>query len=206
MRKPFNELVWMSQLAIITAVALTATAMAQEPATPGVWAGDPGWKAARERLADTLASESVEQVEIEATTFDEAMNLIYRVTDTYLAGAESRFSDPATAAEYGVRIVEGLDKHTVTPTVKTLVGGEHLVVASEDDAQALGQLLFETATIIRRIDEGGTVHLSVRDTAARIFNGFLYDSEIGIPLVHQYLAQAQELAGKPLGDLVRYGK
>lgn len=207
MRQAFKGLCPLSRgVIVIVAILLAVPGLAQQAKGSEARTTDPAWKAARERLADTLASESVEQVEIKATTFDEAMSLIYRVTDTYLDGAGARFSDPATAAEYGVRVVEGLDKHKVTPTVKSLVGGEHLVVVTQDDARALGQLLLETATIIRRIDQGGTVRLSIRDTAARIFGSFLYDSEVGIPLVQQYLEQARELAGKPLDDLVRYAK
>lgn len=206
MRRAFNHLTRAACVVALSGLVLTTWATAQEPAPTGSLPAGPGWQKARERLADTLASESVEQVEIEATTFDGAMALIYRVTDTYLGGAAARFSDPATAAEYGVRVIEGLEKHKVTPTVKTLVGGEHLLISSGDDARALGELLLTTATIIRRIDEDGKVRLSVRDTAARIFNGFLYDSEVGIPMVQQYLEQARELGRQPLGELTRYAK
>ena len=194
---------FVAALVVLLAVASPPPGLA---AGTGEVAPDASWAAARERLADALTSESIEQVDIVATTFDEAMTLIYRAVDTYLDGARASFPDAATAAEYGVRIIEGLDRHTVKPTVKTLVGGQHVVVITMDDARALGELLLATARVIRRIDENGTMPLSVRDTATRIFDSFLFDSENGVPMVVQYLEQVRALAAKPRGDLARYSR
>ena len=182
-------------------VALLAAglAMAAPGPAPGEAAG------ARERLADLLASERMERVEFSAASYDRAMALIYTAVDTYLAEAVPRLGGVETAEAYGVEVFEALDAHRIRYADEDgydLTGERRIVVSTESEAEALGELAAEVASMLHDAHAGRGV--AVQAAARRIFEGMLPVEGNGQPLVEQYLVRLRTLSGPDRRELLRW--
>ncbi|HHQ49101.1 MAG TPA: hypothetical protein ENK19_09515 [Acidobacteria bacterium] len=166
---------------------------------------DAAYRRAREQMADLLASEKFDKVEIATASFDKAMALIYTAVDGYLARAIPALGGVETARKFGVAILEGLNDHTIHYADEggyDLVGNRRLLISNQEDAEDLGELLAEVATLIRSAHGG--VGVDVRRAARKIFEGMLPVAGTGQPLVRQYLTRLRTMSKAERRALLEY--
>jgi len=190
---------------LVAAVAVSWPAAAgtgtPAPAVPR----DAAYRQAREQLADLLASEDFGKVEVAAASFDRAMALIYTAVEGYLDRAVPALGGVDTAREYGVEVLRGLDDHRIHYADEDgydLAGERRLLIANEEDAAALGELLARVAGLIHDAHAGRGV--DIRSAARRIFEGMLPVQGTGQSLVSQYLVRLRTLTAADRRELMRY--
>jgi len=197
-----NGVMGMVVVAVVLAAGVAwAQATGPETAVPR----DDAYRQAREQLADLLASEDFDKVEVAASSFDRAMELIYRAVETYLDRAVPALGSIETAREYGVEVLGGLQDHTIhyaDDDGYDLAGERRLLISSESDAADLGELLARTAIMIHAAHPGHGVE--IRTAARRIFDGMLPVQGTGQPLVSQYLVRLRTLTRSGQRELMRY--
>ena len=165
---------------------------------------DAAYRAAKEHLADLLASEEVTKVEVASSSFDEAMQLIYATVDTYLSRAVGSLG-AETAEEYGVEIIRGLEDHDVRYADQDgleLVGEQRVLISNEKQARELGELLARVADLIREGHGGRGVN--IRSAARKIFEGMLPTRGTGESLATQYLVRLRLMTDAERQALVKY--
>lgn len=165
---------------------------------------DAAYRAAREHLADLLASEEVTKVEVASSSFDEAMQLIYTTVDTYLGRAVGSLG-VKDAEEYGVEIIRGLEDHDVHYADQDgleLVGEQRVLISNEDQARQLGELLARVADLIHEGHGGRGVN--IRSAARKIFEGMLPTRGTGESLATQYLVRLRLMTDAEKRALVKY--
>jgi len=98
-------------LTMMVAIAVAATGVleAESQAVPH----DDAYRQAKEQMADLLASEEFDKVEVSAASFDRAMDFIYMAVETYLDQAVPGLGDVETAREFGVDVLQGLNDHKI---------------------------------------------------------------------------------------------
>ncbi len=177
------------------------TAPSPDPAV----AHDAAYRQAREQLADLLASEEFDKVEVAAASFDRAMDLIYTAVDAYLERAVPELGGIGAAREYGVEVLRGLDDHRIHYADEDgydLAGERRLLISNEQEAAELGELLARVAGLIHDAHAGRGVE--IRTAARRIFEGMLPVQGTGQPLVSQYLVRLRTLTRSDRRELMRY--
>ena len=169
-------------------------------ATTGVMAADSqevphdaAYEKAKEQMADMLASEDFEKVDISAASFDRAMDLIYIAVEKYLDYAVPVLGDAETAREFGVDVLQGLNEHKIHYAGDdgyNLVGDRRLLIAGEQDALDLGEVVARVAILI----EGarGMPGINVRPAARKIFQGMVPAEGTGQSMISQYPRQAPD--------------
>jgi len=98
---------------------------------------DAAYLGAREQMADLLASEEFDKVDVSAASFDRAMDFIYLAVETYLDQAISGFGDVQTAREFGVDVLQGLNDHNIRyagDSGYALAGKRRVLISGEEDA------------------------------------------------------------------------
>ncbi len=166
---------------------------------------DGAYMKAREQIADLLASESLENVDFRAVTFDEAMNLIYTTTDSYLEGAIEPLGGIELAREYGAEVVAGLEDHKVrykNDDGIDLVGDRVFAVKTVDEARQLGELLRRVAEIVHQARPGHGV--SIRRAAEKVFETLLPSAGTGQSLVTQYVVRLRTMTAADRKQLIEY--
>lgn len=166
---------------------------------------DAAYTKTREQLADVMASEKFDKVEFAASSYDRAMDLIYRAVETYLDRAIPALGGVETAREYGVEVLGGLEDHTIhysNDDGYDLVGDRRLLISSETDATALGEVLARVAILIHDGHPGHGVE--IRTAARKIFDGMLPVEGNGQPLVSQYLVRLRTLTKHDRAEMMRY--
>jgi hypothetical protein len=112
---------------------------------------DAAYLGAREQMADLLASEEFEKVDVSAASFDRAMDFIYMAVETYLDQAVPGLGDVESAREFGVDVLVGLNDHKIRfagDDGVSLSGKRRLLISGEQDAKDLGELLARVAMLI----------------------------------------------------------
>ncbi len=166
---------------------------------------DAAYTKTREQLADVMASEKFDKVEFAASSYDRAMDLIYRAVETYLDRAIPALGGVETAREYGLEVLGGLEDHTIhysNDDGYDLVGDRCLLISSETDATALGEVLARVAVLIHDGHPGHGVE--IRTAARKIFEGMLPVQGNGQPLVSQYLVRLRTLTKHDRAEMMRY--
>jgi len=166
---------------------------------------DDAYNQAREQLADLLASEDIEKIDISAATYDRAMNLIYMAVETYLDRSIPELGDARTALDLGKNVLKGLNEHKVHykgDNGYDLVGDRNILIAQEDDARDLGELLARVAGMIH--EAHGLPGLQAERAARRIFEGMLPVEGTGQSLVEQYLVSIRMLSKADRKMLLKY--
>jgi len=156
---------------------------------------DAAYTRAREQMADVLASEKFEKVEVAAASFDRAMVLIYTAVERYLDEAIPALGNVDTARTYGVAVLRGLNDARIRWAGEdgyNLAGKRRLLVSNEDDATTLGDVLARVAILIHdgRPDPGA----DLRRAARKIFESLLPVEGTGQPIVDQYLVQLRMMS------------
>jgi len=188
----------------IVVVVMAALAGVAQAAAVGV-PHDAAYLRAREQMADMLASEDFEKVEIAAASFDDAMGLIYTAVDGYLEQAIPALGDVDTARKYGVAILQGLNDHKIHYADENgydIVGKRFVLVSTGEDAKNLGELLARVAILIHGAHGG--VGVDLRRAARKIFEGMLPVEGSGEPLVTQYLVRLRSLSKSGRKQLLEY--
>ncbi|MEN8165192.1 MAG: hypothetical protein ABFS37_13765 [Acidobacteriota bacterium] len=160
---------------------------------------------AREQMADLLASEEFEKVEVSAISFDQAMSWIYLAVETYLDQAAPALGEGQEAREYGVEVLRGLNEHKVRFSGDDgydLVGDRNLLVSTEQDALDLGEVLARVAIMINESGVGSGI--SVEIAAKRIFEGMLPAAGTNQSLISQYLTTLRIMSKAEQRELLRY--
>ncbi len=149
---------------------------------------EPASGTARERLADLLASDSIDRIDVVATTFNTAMSRIYTTADLVLQSLETVFDDTATAYDVVAAVVVALDDHEVRTSA--IISGEPVfMILDEEDATTLAEVI---ATVSRLVAAHG-VTSAPRATAERIFRLLVVDTELPLAPLEQYRSQLHEL-------------
>ena len=187
-------------IAVIT-VMMAGVSGAQDTGVPR----DAAFLQARERLADMLASEDFEKVDVSAASFDRAMDLIYTAVDAYLDGSVPLLGDAETAGEFGSDVLQGLNDHTMYYADENgydIVGRRRLLISSEKDARDLGEVL---AMVVRLLD-GAHVRpgATARSAARKIFEGMLPVEGTSQTIVNQYLVRLRMLSKADRKELLEY--
>ncbi len=165
---------------------------------------DAAYKAAREHLADLLASEEITKVEVASSSFDDAMQLIYATVDTYLGRAVASLGVKA-AEEYGVEVIRGLEDHDVHYADQDglqLVGEQRVLISNEEQARQLGELLARVADLIHEGHGGRGVN--IRSAARKIFGAMLPTMGTGQSLATQYLNHLRLMTEAEKKALIKY--
>ncbi len=166
---------------------------------------DAAYRRAREQMADLLASEDFERVDISAASFDRAMVLIYTAVDNYLDQAVPGLGDVESAREFGVDVLQGLNDHKIRyvgDSGYALAGKRRVLISGEEDATDLGELLAKVALLIH---EGhGKPGIDARKAARRIFEGMLPVEGTGQSLVSQYLVRLRMMSKADRKELLKY--
>lgn len=171
-------------------------------ATTGVMANDAqevphdaAYEQAREQMADLLASEDFERVDISAASFERAMDLIYIAVDKYLELAIPALGDAEAAREFGVDVLQGLNEHKIHYAGDdgyNLVGDRRLLISGEQDALDLGDVVARVAILIEGAH--GMPGINVRPAARKIFGGMMPAEGTGQAMITQYLVKLRMLS------------
>jgi len=178
-------------LMVLTMVVVVGVVEAEsQEVTP-----DAAYRQAREQMADLLASEEFDKVDVSAASFDRAMDFIYLAVETYLDKAIPGLGDVETAREFGVDVLRGLNDHKIRyagDSGYALAGKRRVLISGEEDAKDLGELLARVATMIH----GGRKRVSIdtRSAARKIFEGMLPVEGTGQPLVTQYVVRLRMMS------------
>lgn len=156
---------------------------------------DEAYEKAKEQFADILASEDFEKVDVSAASFNRAMDLIYIAAEKYLDMAIPGLGDAETAREFGVDVLQGLNEHKIHyagDDGANLVGSRRLLIATEQDALDLGEVVARVAILInsRHAKPG----INVSPAARRIFGGMLPVEGTGQSMITQYLVKLKMLS------------
>ncbi len=180
-------------LTMMVAIAVAAAGVleAESQAVPH----DDAYRQAKEQMADLLASEEFEKVDVSAASFDRAMDFIYMAVETYLDQAVPGLGDVETAREFGVDVLQGLNDHKIRyagDSGYALAGKRRVLISGEEDAKDLGELLAQVAMMIH----GGRKRVSIdtRSAARKIFEGMLPVEGTGQPLVTQYVVRLRMMS------------
>ncbi len=175
-------------------LAIVVAAMGVVAAEPQEVPHDAAYEKAKEQMADLLASEEFERVDISAASFDRAMTLIYMAVETYLDQAIPGLGDVDYAREFGVDVLIGLNDHKIRYAGDDgvgLAGKRRILISGEQDAKDLGELLARVALLI---DGGhGRPGIDARLAAQRIFQGMLPVQGNEQSLVSQYVVTLRML-------------
>jgi len=193
-----NKIVGLMVLATVVAAMGVAEAVSEEIVSEEIASeeapNDAAYLRAREQMADLLASEEFERVDISAVSFDRAMALIYMAVDNYLDQAVPGLGDVESAREFGVDVLIGLNDHKIRYAGDdgvSLVGKRRLLISGEQDAKDLGEVLARVAMLI---DGGhGRPGINARLAAQRIFEGMVPVQGTGQSLVSQYVVTLRML-------------
>ena len=142
----------------------------------------------RERLADLLASDAIDRIDVVATRFDDAMDRIYTAVDGILAQLEPVLDSPAAAREIATDVILALDDHEVR-TSTVIAGTPVFVIIDDADAQLLANVV-ATATRLVIAHHNGP---APRATAERLFRLIVVETEEPIPPLEQYKNRLLEL-------------
>lgn len=184
-----NRIVKLMVLLIVVAVTGVMAADSQE--VPH----DAAYEKAKEQMADMLASEDFEKVDISAASFDRAMELIYLAVEKYLELAIPALGDAETAREFGVDVLLGLNEHKIHYAGDdgvNLVGDRRLLISGDQDALDLGEVVARVAILIH--DGHGKPGIDVRLAAQRIFGGMVPVEGTGQSMISQYLVKLRMMS------------
>lgn len=166
---------------------------------------DAAYEQAKEQMADLLASEEFERVDISAASFDRAMEFIYIAVEEYLDLAISELEDVDYTREFGIDVLIGLNDHKIRYAGDdgvSLAGKRRILISSEQDAKDLGELLARVALLI---DGGrGRPGIDARLAAERIFTGMVPVQGTDQSLVSQYVVTLRMLTKPDTKALVEF--
>lgn len=183
----------MSRVVLVVFLVLVATTGVMAEDSQEV-PRDEAYENAKEQMADILASEDFEKVDVSAASFDRAMDLIYLSAGKYLDYAIPVLGDTETAREFGVEVLQGLNEHKIRYAGDdgySLVGKRRLLISGEQDALDLGEVVARVAILIN--DGHGRPGINVRPAARKIFEGMVPAQGTGQPIVSQYLVKLRML-------------
>lgn len=166
---------------------------------------DAAYQKAREQMADLLASEDCQKIEVSASSFDRAMDWVYRAVDTYLEKAAPGLGGSERAGEYGVELLRGLNEHRVRYAEEDghdLVGDRNLLVSSEEDAVDLGELLARVAEIVDEAHVGRGVN--IQSAAKKVFESLAPTAGANQGLITQYLVELRAMSREERESLTRH--
>ena len=192
-------------MGLMMMVAIAVAAAGVPEAEPQAVPHDAAYGQAREQMADLLASEEFDKVDVSAASFDRAMDFIYLAVETYLDKAIPGLGDVETAREFGVDVLRGLNDHKIRyagDSGYALAGKRRVLISGEEDATNLGELLADVAVLIH---EGhGKPGVDARKAAGRIFEGMLPVEGTDQPLVSQYLVRLRMMSKADRKELLKF--
>ena len=165
---------------------------------------DAAYQQAREQMADLLASEEFEKVDVAASSYDRAMTMIYIAVDTYLDQVVPTIDDVELVREFGIDVLKGLNEHRIHYAGDdgyNLAGKRRLLISNDTDAEDLGEVLARVTLLIH--GGHGKPGFQAQRAADRIFEGMLPVEGTGQPLVKQYLVRLRMLSKADQKQLVK---
>lgn len=186
---------------VVLLFVLTAGVCFAEKALPQ----DGAYDKAKEQMADLLASEDCGKIEVSASSFDTAMGWIYQAVGAYLDMAATDLGGPKAAGEYGVEVLRGLNEHKVRYADQDgydIVGDRDILIASEQDALDLGELLARVAVIVHKAHVGRGVN--IQSAAKKVFESMAATAGANQGLISQYLTQMKVMSDEEEQHLIQY--
>ena len=165
---------------------------------------DDAYRQAKEQMADLLASEEFEKVDVAASSYDRAMTMIYIAVDTYLDQVVPTIDDVELVREFGIDVLKGLNEHRIHYAGDdgyTLAGKRRLLISNDTDAEDWGEVLARVTLLIH--GGHGKPGFQAQRAADRIFEGMLPVEGTGQPLVKQYLVRLRMLSKADQKQLVK---
>jgi hypothetical protein len=191
----------------LAAVLSTATAgRGQQPppaASPHPVAPTAERVAVRAELVQLLESEAVGRIDYHATSMDHAEALAGATVDMYLDGVLAEGFDVTRASRYGTAVINGLNDHKIIYRNKSPFAPA-IVIDSQEEALALGEVLHVLASLVDRIGEHDTVPVSIRATVGAVLDDVVVETGSQAPVVQQYVTQLQDISKRPTTQLKRF--
>lgn len=191
---------------VFTLLGVAALAAAEQPATPSTYdpENDPACAHAREQVADLLASDAIERIDVVAMTFDDAMELIYTTVDGILARAMDRFEDPVGAAAFASDVVEAFDSHEPRGLSMTFLEDAEIEITDSDKAESLGALLGAATVLVRQHVGADASPERVRAAATGLFRSVVLEPDGGMSYLDQYLTHVETVAAMSPSNRVKF--
>lgn len=158
---------------------------------------------AKTELRQLIASEKTYRLNIQATSYDEAMALIDHALEVYFDEAMKRLGSPDRAADWGRGIITALNEHRMRFEFRTL-GKKRIPIIGETGATALGELMAGVMGILVRISKNGERPISIEGSTRKILEEVILDSGERTPLVEQYLRSVKAFSREPDVRLERF--
>jgi hypothetical protein len=159
--------------------------------------------AVRADLVQLLESDAVGRIDYHATSMDRAEALANATVDTYLDGILTHGFDVTRASRYGTEVINGLNDHKITYLHKNPFAPA-IVIDSQEEAVALGEVLHLLASLVDRIGAHDTVPVSIRATVGAVLDDIVVETGSPTPIVQQYVTQLQDIRKRPMDQLKRY--
>lgn len=173
-------------------------------AAAGDWTDGASVAAAREQLADLMASDQLDRVDFQAETFDQAMDLVYRAVDTVLERCRQDLRDPAETARVAGDVLEAFNGHTPRGLATTLMDSKEFPITNLDDATVLGDLVGIATVLVREFVGPDASPERLQQAATNLFTSVVIEPDGGISYLRQYLEHVQHVADLPLDERARF--
>jgi hypothetical protein len=160
-------------------------------------------KAARDALADLLASDAIERLDFVATSMDQAMRRVDMVAEPFFADAYARLGDVEAAKQQCTAVIQGFNDHTIRlSSVGRMTGA--IEITSDADARLAGELFTAVARLVERLEPKIGEKVPPRRLARKIFSQTtIYETSAASPIA-QYLETVAGLAERSDEQLLRY--
>jgi hypothetical protein len=192
---------WVGRCGLLVALSL---GVAWTSAAAGDWTDDASVSAAREQLADLMASDRLDRVDFRAETFDQAMDLVYRAVDTALERCRQDLRDPSDAARVAGDVLEAFNGHTSRGLATTLMDSKEFPIANLDDATALGDMVGMATVLVREFAGPDASPERIQKAATNLFTSVAIEPDGGLSYLRQYLEHVQHVADLPLDQRARF--
>jgi hypothetical protein len=195
-------------LSVALATALSTAAAALPQQTPPASAPQPTAPSAervavRAELVQLLESDAVVRIDYHATSRERADALAEATVDTYLDGVLADGFDVTRASRYGTAVIDGLNDHKIIYRNKSPFAPA-IVIDSQEEAAALGEVLHMLASLVDRVGGHDTVPVAIRATVGAVLDDVVVETGSQAPIVQQYVTQLQDIGKRPTTQLKRY--
>jgi hypothetical protein len=157
---------------------------------------------ARETLTDLLFSDTVDRIDIQATTYEEGTAYVTATADKIIEIGLPIFGDAQDVANRGVEVIRALNSSTARGLYATFGKDKQMIfVRDERQARTLGELVGTAMSII--YDEYGP-GISYQAKAGNLFNKVRVDPEDSASMLDLYLETVEFVEGLPPKERAKY--
>jgi hypothetical protein len=192
---------WVGRWGLLVVLSL---GLAWTSAAAGDWTDAESVSAAREQLADLMASDQLDRIDFRAETFDGAMDLVYRAADAALERCRQDLRDPAETARVAGVVLDVFNSHTSRGLATTLMDSKEFPITNPDDATALGDMVGIATLLVREYAGPDASPERIQTAATNLFTTVVIDPDGGLSYLRQYLEHVQHVADLPIDERARF--